>query len=116
MYLVGPFIYLFRKCIPYIRKSILLYINLNLVSIHFKKPFSLAYNKRICCPYKISGPDVFSRLIPIGAHEASSVYSEEKAKLLRQVTSQVDAKNTELIEFMSSLQLDQLEVLDSDQK
>ncbi|KAI8428293.1 hypothetical protein MSG28_002499 [Choristoneura fumiferana] len=65
---------------------------------------------------QISGPDVFSRLIPIGAHEASSVYSEEKAKLLRQVTSQVDAKNTELIEFMSSLQLDQLEVLDSDQK
>lgn len=39
MYLVGPFIYLFRKCILYIRKSILLYINLNLVSINFKNTF-----------------------------------------------------------------------------
>ncbi|XP_063617343.1 tyrosine-protein phosphatase non-receptor type 23 [Cydia splendana] len=65
---------------------------------------------------EVSGPDIFSRLIPMGAHEASSVYSEEKAKLLRQVVGQVEAKNTELTEFMSSLQLDQLEVLDSDQK
>ncbi|XP_072937126.1 uncharacterized protein mop [Epargyreus clarus] len=64
---------------------------------------------------EISGPDIFSRLVPIGAHEASSMYSEEKAKLLRHVVSQAEAKNTELMEFMSSLQLDQLELLDSDQ-
>ncbi|XP_060801444.1 tyrosine-protein phosphatase non-receptor type 23 isoform X1 [Amyelois transitella] len=64
----------------------------------------------------ISGPDIFSRLVPMGAHEASSLYSEEKAKLLRQVMSQVDAKNTELMEFMSSLQLDQLEVIQNEQK
>lgn len=50
------------------------------------------------------------------AHEAASMYSEEKAKLLRSVVTQVEAKNTELTEFMSSLQLDQLDVLDSDQK
>lgn len=43
------------------------------------------------------------------------MYSEEKAKLLRHVVSQAEAKNTELMEFMSSLQLDQLELLDSDQ-
>ncbi|KPJ07130.1 Tyrosine-protein phosphatase non-receptor type 23 [Papilio machaon] len=65
---------------------------------------------------EISGTDIFSRLVPMGAHEAASLYSEEKAKLLRLVVSQVDAKNTELTEFMSSLQIDQLEVLDSDQK
>lgn len=44
------------------------------------------------------------------------MYSEEKAKLLRHIGNQVDAKNTELTEFMSSLQLDQLDVLESDQK
>ncbi|XP_075992722.1 tyrosine-protein phosphatase non-receptor type protein myopic isoform X2 [Anticarsia gemmatalis] len=65
---------------------------------------------------EISGPDIFSRLVPMGAHEASSMYSEEKAKLLRHIVSQVEAKNTELMEFMSSLQLDQLDVLDSDHK
>ncbi|XP_068621073.1 tyrosine-protein phosphatase non-receptor type 23-like isoform X2 [Battus philenor] len=65
---------------------------------------------------EISGPDIFSRLVPMGAHEAASMYSEEKAKLLRQVVTQAEVKNTELTEFMSSLQLDQLEVLDSDQK
>lgn len=64
----------------------------------------------------MTGPDVFARLVPMGAHEASSMYSEEKAKLIRQIVSQVEAKNTELTEFMSSLQLDQLDVLDSDQK
>lgn len=50
------------------------------------------------------------------AHEVASMYSEEKAKLLRHIVTQVEAKNTELTEFMSSLQLDQLDVLDSDQK
>ncbi|CAH0748653.1 unnamed protein product [Diatraea saccharalis] len=65
---------------------------------------------------EISGPDIFSRLVPMEAHEASSMYSEVKAKLLRHVVSQVEVKNTELMEFMSSLQLDQLDVLDSDQK
>ncbi|XP_028169896.1 tyrosine-protein phosphatase non-receptor type 23 [Ostrinia furnacalis] len=65
---------------------------------------------------EISGPDIFARLVPMVAHEAASMYSEEKAKLLRHIVTQVEAKNTELTEFMSSLQLDQLDVLDSDQK
>ncbi|XP_030024253.2 tyrosine-protein phosphatase non-receptor type 23 [Manduca sexta] len=65
---------------------------------------------------EVTGPDIFARLVPIGAHEASSLYSEEKAKLLRHIVSQAEAKNTELTEFMSSLQLDQLEVIDSEQK
>ncbi|XP_032510581.2 tyrosine-protein phosphatase non-receptor type 23 isoform X1 [Danaus plexippus] len=65
---------------------------------------------------EVAGQDIFSRLVPMGAHEASSMYSEEKAKLLRHVVAQTDTKNTELTEFMSSLQLDQLDVVDSDQK
>ncbi|XP_045762930.1 tyrosine-protein phosphatase non-receptor type 23 isoform X2 [Maniola jurtina] len=65
---------------------------------------------------EVSGPDIFGRLVPMGAHEASSLYSEEKAKLLRHMVSQAEAKDSELTEFMSSLQLDQLDVLDSDQK
>nr|XP_034827526.1 tyrosine-protein phosphatase non-receptor type 23 isoform X1 [Maniola hyperantus] len=65
---------------------------------------------------EVSGPDIFGRLVPMGAHEVSSLYSEEKANLLRHMVSQAEAKDSELTEFMSSLQLDQLDVLDSDQK
>ncbi|KAJ0182115.1 hypothetical protein K1T71_002837 [Dendrolimus kikuchii] len=65
---------------------------------------------------EVAGPDIFSRLVPMGAHEASSLYSEEKAKLLRSIVSKAEEKNTELTEFMSSLQLEQLNVLDSEQK
>lgn len=64
----------------------------------------------------MSGPDVFARLIPMGAHEASSMYSEEKAKILRHIVSQVEVKDTEITEFMSSLQLDQLDVIDNQHK
>lgn len=32
---------------------------------------------------KVIGPDLFSRLIPLSVHESASVYSEEKAKLVR---------------------------------
>lgn len=52
----------------------------------------------------------------MGAHEASSMYSEEKATLLRQVVAMIEAKNTEIVEFMSSLQIDQLDILNSDQR
>lgn len=37
----------------------------------------------------ISGPDLFSRLVPMAAHEASSMYSEEKAKLLRSIGERI---------------------------
>ncbi|XP_050050183.1 tyrosine-protein phosphatase non-receptor type 23-like isoform X1 [Dermacentor andersoni] len=55
---------------------------------------------------EISGPDIFARLVPMEAHEASSIYSEEKARLLRSVTSHVERKNEELQAFLSSLNLD----------
>ena len=61
---------------------------------------------------ELSGADIFQKLVPMEAHEASSLYSEEKAKLLRSVGSEVDEKDAELTQFLSSLSLDeeQLEV------
>ncbi|XP_046690436.1 tyrosine-protein phosphatase non-receptor type 23b isoform X2 [Silurus meridionalis] len=53
-----------------------------------------------------TGPDLFSRLVPLAAHESSSVYSEEKAKLLREVMAKIEAKNRVLESFMNSLNCD----------
>ncbi|XP_059145278.1 tyrosine-protein phosphatase non-receptor type 23-like [Physella acuta] len=54
----------------------------------------------------ISGPDIFQKLVPMEAHEASSVYSEEKAKLSREVVGDIERKDAELEQFLSSLNLD----------
>lgn len=54
----------------------------------------------------VTGPDIFSKLVPMAAHEASSLYSEEKAKLLREVMAKIDAKSEVLDQFTDSLQLD----------
>ncbi|XP_028837259.1 tyrosine-protein phosphatase non-receptor type 23 [Denticeps clupeoides] len=54
----------------------------------------------------VTGPDIFSKLVPMAAHEASSLYSEEKAKLLRDVMAKIDSKNETLEQFMDSLSLD----------
>lgn len=51
----------------------------------------------------VSGPDIFSRLVPMEAHEASSIYSERKAELLRRTGAIVEERDKELDEFMSSL-------------
>ena len=42
------------------------------------------------------GTDILSRLVPMQAYEASSVYSEEKAELLRSIASSVNEKDDEL--------------------
>ncbi|EFA03751.2 tyrosine-protein phosphatase non-receptor type 23 [Tribolium castaneum] len=55
---------------------------------------------------EVSGPDIFARLVPMEAHEASSLYSEKKAQKLRQLGELVESKDQALAEFMSSLQLD----------
>ncbi|XP_036394745.1 tyrosine-protein phosphatase non-receptor type 23 [Megalops cyprinoides] len=54
----------------------------------------------------VTGPDIFSKLVPMAAHEASSLYSEEKAKLLRDVMAKINSKNETLEQFMDSLCLD----------
>ncbi|XP_062613644.1 tyrosine-protein phosphatase non-receptor type 23-like [Saccostrea cucullata] len=56
---------------------------------------------------EVSGPDLFQKLVPMEAHEASSLYSEEKAKLIRRVCGTIEEKNAELAQFMSSLNIDQ---------
>lgn len=42
----------------------------------------------------------------MGAHEASSVYSEKKAQILRRVSDSVEEKNSELAAYESNLNLD----------
>uniref|UniRef100_A0A8C3XE02 Tyrosine-protein phosphatase non-receptor type 23 n=1 Tax=Cyanoderma ruficeps TaxID=181631 RepID=A0A8C3XE02_9PASS len=54
----------------------------------------------------VTGPDIFAKLVPMAAHEASSLYSEEKAKLLRDAMAKIEAKNEVLDQFMDSMQLD----------
>ncbi|XP_067644309.1 tyrosine-protein phosphatase non-receptor type 23-like [Eurosta solidaginis] len=57
-----------------------------------------------------AGDDIFARLVPMKAHEASSMYSEEKAKLIRKYGSRIEEKDAELASFMSSLTLDNLNI------
>jgi tyrosine-protein phosphatase non-receptor type 23 len=57
---------------------------------------------------KIIGTDIFSRLVPMRAYEAASLYSEEQAKLMRSVVSSVDEKNEELNNFMTSLNISEV--------
>ncbi|KAI9300314.1 BRO1-like domain-containing protein [Cunninghamella echinulata] len=44
---------------------------------------------------KVIGPDIFQRLIPLSIHEASSLYSEEKAALIRRETERCDVAKAE---------------------
>lgn len=57
---------------------------------------------------EVSGADIFSRLVPLEAHEASSLYSEEKARLLRDVGEMIEDKDADLAVFMSSLKLEEI--------
>lgn len=45
---------------------------------------------------KLIGPDIFGRLIPLAVHESASVYSEEKAKLVRGEVERVDLSEGEV--------------------
>jgi len=45
---------------------------------------------------KLIGPDIFARLIPLAVHESASVYSEEKAKLIRGEVERVDLNEGEI--------------------
>lgn len=55
---------------------------------------------------EVSGPDLFGRLVPMEAHEASSLYSEKKAELLRRIGDLIDTKDQAVAEFTSSMQLE----------
>lgn len=52
---------------------------------------------------KVVGRDLFSRVIPLDVHERASMYSEEKAQMLRNEQEKVDVADEELksaLEFM----------------
>ncbi|XP_022211200.2 tyrosine-protein phosphatase non-receptor type 23 isoform X1 [Drosophila obscura] len=57
-----------------------------------------------------AGADILARLVPMKAHEASSLYSEEKAKLLRKYGALLEEKDGQLEGYMSSLTLDNLNI------
>ncbi|KAK7056558.1 Tyrosine-protein phosphatase non-receptor type 23 [Halocaridina rubra] len=61
---------------------------------------------------EVSGQDIFIKLVPIEAHQHSSMYSEEKAKLLRHICGEIQEKNEELETYLASMQLDPM-ALDS---
>ncbi|XP_015120236.1 tyrosine-protein phosphatase non-receptor type 23 isoform X2 [Diachasma alloeum] len=63
---------------------------------------------------EISGPDIFARLVPMQVHEASSLYSEEKAKILRSVGGNIEEKDQILETYLSSLKLQHLTLWDPD--
>ncbi|TXT08860.1 hypothetical protein VHUM_02988 [Vanrija humicola] len=44
---------------------------------------------------KLIGPDIFIRLVPLAVHESASVYSEEKAKLVRAEVERVELSEAE---------------------
>ena len=46
--------------------------------------------------------------MPLEAHEASSMYSEEKARFLRQVGEMIEDKDAELVVYLSSLNLEEV--------
>ncbi|XP_032670554.1 tyrosine-protein phosphatase non-receptor type 23 isoform X2 [Odontomachus brunneus] len=63
---------------------------------------------------EVSGPDIFARLVPMKVHEASSLYSEEKAKILRSVGAKIEEKDQYLNTYLTSLKLEHMNLWDPD--
>ncbi|CAE6399284.1 unnamed protein product [Rhizoctonia solani] len=54
---------------------------------------------------KVIGPDLFVRLVPLSVHESASVYSEEKAKMVRAESTRADEADGDLRAGLDSLGL-----------
>jgi hypothetical protein len=52
---------------------------------------------------KVIGSDIFIRLIPLSVHESASVYSEEKAKMVRGEVEKADEAEAEVKSVLDSL-------------
>ncbi|XP_020286382.1 tyrosine-protein phosphatase non-receptor type 23 isoform X2 [Pseudomyrmex gracilis] len=63
---------------------------------------------------EVSGQDIFARLVPMKVHEANSLYSEEKAKILRFIGAKIDEKDQYLNTYLTSLKLEHLNLWDPD--
>ena len=62
---------------------------------------------------EVSGGDLFSRIVTLETHAASSMYSEELAKILRTVGGEIEVANDSLVMYLSSLQLEDIPDTDS---
>ena len=61
-------------------------------------------------PFSVSDPevlgtDIFRRLVPIEVYETTSIYSDKKDNMLRDVAKRIEEKNMELESYLSSLNL-----------
>jgi hypothetical protein len=54
---------------------------------------------------RIIGPDIFQKLVPMSVTESSSLYDEEKAKLIRAETEKVETANGEMAASLDYLKL-----------
>ncbi|WFD32260.1 bck1-like resistance to osmotic shock [Malassezia sp. CBS 17886] len=54
---------------------------------------------------RVLGPELFADLVPLSVHESASVYSEEKAQLVRAAAERVAVADEELRAALASLQL-----------
>lgn len=65
---------------------------------------------------QVIGEDVFKRLVPMKTHENLSLYSEEKANILRSLGSKIDDRDAELASFMGSLNTESLNAMGQSQE
>ncbi|PHH84900.1 hypothetical protein CDD83_1210 [Cordyceps sp. RAO-2017] len=54
---------------------------------------------------RITGPDLFSKIVPMAVTESASLYDEEKAKVVRALTEKVDQANGEMAASLDYLRL-----------
>ncbi|KAK8090993.1 BRO1-like domain-containing protein [Apiospora phragmitis] len=54
---------------------------------------------------RITGPDLFAKIVPLAVTESASLYDEEKAKLVRAETERVDLANSEMAASLDYLRL-----------
>lgn len=54
---------------------------------------------------RITGPDLFSKIVPLAVTESASLYDEEKAKLVRAESERVDLANSEMAASLDYLRL-----------
>jgi hypothetical protein len=54
---------------------------------------------------RITGPDIFQKIVPMSVTESASLYDEEKAKLVRAETERVETANSEVAASLDYLRL-----------
>jgi hypothetical protein len=54
---------------------------------------------------RITGPDIFQKIVPMAVTESASLYDEEKAKLIRAETEKVEIANSEMAASLDYLRL-----------